>query len=70
MKTHQISAEERERAFGSIKKPEVKDRQKLHVRYHVEDFDVHDLPHAMLEPEPKTPTQDKFATQLANLIAL
>ena len=35
-----LTADERTRAFAPPKKPEVTERQRLPVRYHVEDFDV------------------------------
>ena len=35
-----ISPEDREKAFHSVKKPEVIRKQRLAVRYHVEDFEV------------------------------
>jgi hypothetical protein len=49
MTTNQISAEQREKAFVSARKPEVTEKQKLDVRYHVEDFDVNDRPRRFLE---------------------
>ncbi len=49
MRTNQISAEQREKAFVSARKPEVREKQKLDVRYHVEDFDVNDRPRRFLE---------------------
>ena len=49
MRTNQITPEEREKAFASARKPEVSDRQHLHVRYHVEDIDVNDRPRRFLE---------------------
>ena len=49
MKTAQITKEEREKAFHSSKKPEVIERQKLNVRYNVEDFDTNNLPQRFLE---------------------
>jgi len=49
MKTKAITPEERERAFKSQRKAEVNERQKLPVRYHVEDFDVADRPRRFLE---------------------
>ncbi|MEJ2615552.1 MAG: hypothetical protein P8Z35_11380, partial [Ignavibacteriaceae bacterium] len=49
MKIKKISDEERKKAFKSVKKPEVIERQKLNVRYHVEDFDVNDRPRRFLE---------------------
>ncbi len=49
MRTNKISDEERKKAFKSIKKPEVIEKQKLSVRYHVEDFDVNDRPRRFLE---------------------
>jgi Fe-S oxidoreductase len=44
-----ISAEQREKAFGSSKKAEIVERQRLPVRYHVEDFYVEDRPRRFLE---------------------
>jgi Fe-S oxidoreductase len=49
MKTTVISSEERERAFASARKPEVNKKQRLDVRYHVEDYDVNDRPRRFLE---------------------
>jgi len=49
MKTNGITPQERQRAFKSQRKAEVNERQKLHVRYHVEDFDVTDRPRRFLE---------------------
>ncbi|MFZ0454399.1 MAG: (Fe-S)-binding protein [Ignavibacteriaceae bacterium] len=49
MKIKKISDEERKKAFKSAKKPEVIERQRLNVRYHVEDFDVNDRPRRFLE---------------------
>lgn len=49
MRTGQISDEERTKAFKSVKKPEVIEKQNLNVRYHVEDFDINDLPRRFLE---------------------
>ncbi|PKK83595.1 MAG: (Fe-S)-binding protein [candidate division Zixibacteria bacterium HGW-Zixibacteria-1] len=49
MKTSLITPEERIRAFKSARKAEVSRRQKLDVRYHVEDFDVNDRPRRFLE---------------------
>lgn len=49
MRTKQISDEERKKAFKSVKKSEVIEKQKLNVRYHVEDFDVNDRPRRFLE---------------------
>ncbi len=49
MRTSRITDEERERAFKSARKPEVNERQKLDVRYHVEDYDVNDRPRRFLE---------------------
>jgi [DsrC]-trisulfide reductase subunit K len=49
MRTSRISDEERARAFKSIKKLDVTEKQKLNVRYHVEDFDVNDRPKRFLE---------------------
>jgi Fe-S oxidoreductase len=44
-----LSAEERAKAFTSAKKPDVVRRQRLAVRYHVEDCDVADRPRRFLE---------------------
>jgi len=49
MRTSKISPEEREKAFASSRKPEVAEKQRLDVRYHVEDFDVNDRPRRFLE---------------------
>ncbi len=49
MKVTKITNEEKERAFASVKKPEVMERQKLPVRYHVEDYDTKDRPRRFLE---------------------
>ena len=49
MRTSVITSEEREKAFASAKKPEVVEKQKLDVRYHVEDYDVTDRPRRFLE---------------------
>ncbi len=49
MRTNQINNEERIKAFKTAKKSEVIERQKLNVRYHVEDFDVNDRPRRFLE---------------------
>ena len=49
MRTNKITDEERTKAFKSVKKQEVIDKQNLSVRYHVEDFDVNDLPRRFLE---------------------
>lgn len=44
-----LTAEERDRAFALPKKQEVIRKQRLPVRYHVEDFDVRDRPRRFLE---------------------
>jgi len=49
MRTKQITSEEREKAFKSLRKPEVNEKQRLHVRYHVEDLDISDRPRRFLE---------------------
>ncbi|MBU8934330.1 MAG: (Fe-S)-binding protein [candidate division Zixibacteria bacterium] len=49
MSTGQITAEERQKAFVSTRKPEVIEKQKLDVRYHIEDFDINDRPRQFLE---------------------
>lgn len=49
MRTERISPEERKKAFVTQRKPEVLEKQRLDVRYHVEDFDVNDRPRRFLE---------------------
>jgi len=49
METTEITQEERKRAFTSTRKPETIEKQKLDVRYHIEDFDVNDRPRRFLE---------------------
>jgi len=49
MKTGKINQEQREKAFASSRKPEVTEKQKLDVRYNVEDFDTKDRPRRFLE---------------------
>jgi len=49
MRTEVITSEERKKAFAPTKKPEVIERQRLAVRYHVEDYDVADRPRRFLE---------------------
>ncbi len=49
MSKHRITEEDRRKAFTSTKKPEVVEKQKLAVRYHVEDSDVSDRPRRFLE---------------------
>ncbi len=49
MKTTIITDEERKKAFTSIRKKEVNEKQKLTVRYHIEDFDTNDRPKRFLE---------------------
>ena len=44
-----LTVEERQEAFAIPKKDEVVRKQRLPVRYHVEDFDVHDRPRRFLE---------------------
>jgi Fe-S oxidoreductase len=44
-----LTPEERKKAFRVQKKPEVIQRQRLPVRYHVEDFNVEDRPRRFLE---------------------
>ncbi len=44
-----LTAEQRKKAFALPKKPEVIGRQRLPVRYHVEDFNVADRPRRFLE---------------------
>jgi len=49
MRTKPINEEERKKAFVSQRKPDVVEKQKLDVRYHVEDFDINDRPRRFLE---------------------
>ncbi len=49
MITTQITDEERKKAFTSIRKQEFNEKQKLNVRYHIEDFDVNNRPQRFLE---------------------
>ncbi len=49
MRTSVITDEERKKAFESFRKPEVIEKQKLTVRYHIEDFDANDRPRRFLE---------------------
>ena len=49
MKISNITDEQREKAFASVKKPEVIDRQCLNVRFHVEDHNLKDRPRRFLE---------------------
>jgi len=44
-----LNAEERKRALASARKPEAIRKQRLAVRYHVEDFDVQERPRRFLE---------------------
>ena len=44
-----LSTEEHREAFASSKKPEIVQKQRLPVRYHVEDFDVKDRPKRFLQ---------------------
>ena len=44
-----LTAEERKQAFSNAKKDEVIRKQRLPVRYHVEDFEVRDRPRRFLE---------------------
>jgi Fe-S oxidoreductase len=44
-----INAQERQKAFTSGKKAEVVRRQRLPVRYHIEDFEIGDRPRRFLE---------------------
>lgn len=46
--TH-ITEQEREKALTSVKKSEVIEKQKLNVRYHVENYDATDRPRRFLE---------------------
>ena len=49
MTTTVITEEERKKAFESLRKPEIIEKQKLSVRYHIEDFNVNDRPRRFLE---------------------
>ncbi|MCW8803279.1 MAG: (Fe-S)-binding protein [Ignavibacteriaceae bacterium] len=49
MRTTVITDEEKTKAFKSLRKPEAVEKQKLNVRYHIEDFDVNDRPRRFLE---------------------
>jgi Fe-S oxidoreductase len=49
MRTKPLTPEEREKAFVSLRKPDVIEKQKLPVRYHVEDFDTENRPRRFLE---------------------
>ena len=49
MKTTRITEEERQKAFSSIRKKDIIEKQNLNVRYHIEDFDITDRPKRFLE---------------------
>lgn len=49
MKIGKLTDEQRDKAFSSVKRPEVVERQHLKVRFHVEDHDVADRPRRFLE---------------------
>lgn len=49
MRTTVVTDEERKKALASTKKPEVIEKQKLDVRYQIEDCDVSDRPRRFLE---------------------
>jgi Fe-S oxidoreductase len=49
MRTTVITDEERTKAFNSLRKPDVIEKQKLNVRYHIEDFEINDRPRHFLE---------------------
>ena len=49
MKTKRITDEERAKAFKSSVKPEVLEKQKLNVRYNIEEFNADDRPRRFLE---------------------
>jgi Fe-S oxidoreductase len=49
MRTTLITDEEKTKSFKSLRKPESVERQKLNVRYHIEDFEVNDRPRRFLE---------------------
>ena len=44
-----LTEEERKRAFAATRKPDVVRKQRLPVRYHVEDFETNDRPRRFLE---------------------
>ena len=44
-----LTTQERKKAFAPLKKADVMQRQRLPVRYHVEDFEVEDRPRRFLE---------------------
>jgi len=49
MRTKPINEEERQKAFAPVRSEEIAERQNLHVRYNVEDFDVSERPRRFLE---------------------
>ncbi|MCP4566186.1 MAG: (Fe-S)-binding protein [FCB group bacterium] len=49
MRTKVINSEERKRAYTSARKPEVIEKQKLDVLYHIENFDTTNRPQRFLE---------------------
>ncbi len=49
MRTSRISKEQRDKALAPTRKPEITERQKLDVRYHIEDFPNEDRPRRFLE---------------------
>lgn len=49
MRIKRITEEERQKAFSTVKKPEVIERQRLRVRYHLEDYNTSDRPDRFLE---------------------
>ncbi len=49
MRITSLNQAEKEKAYAPTKKPDVIEKQKLDVRYHVEDYDVDDRPRRFLE---------------------
>jgi Fe-S oxidoreductase len=49
MRTRVITDEQRRKALATVKKDDVVKRQRLNVRYHVEDYDTNDRPRRFLE---------------------
>ncbi len=49
MRTSRITGDQRAKAFAPTRKPEVAERQKLDVRYFVEDYDIGERPRRFLE---------------------
>jgi Fe-S oxidoreductase len=49
MKTSRITEDERAKALTQLRRPEVIEKQRLTVRYHVEDYDTEDRPRRFLQ---------------------